>query len=69
MIRRELLETLRKRLMDELDSCEGRDLAPLSRELRAIAVELDALPVPQSTAPADEIARRREDRRKKAAGE
>ena len=46
-----------------------RDIATISKELRAIWVELEGLPVPGSKAPADEIARRREERRRMAAGE
>jgi hypothetical protein len=65
--RREALEALRDRLTDETGVIEGKDLPPLSRELRAIWAELDALPSEDSKAPADEIAARREERRRQAA--
>lgn len=68
---REALEHLRDTLTAELasDMCRPNDAAALSRELRAVWAELEALPAADSKAPADEIARRRERRRKRAAGE
>jgi hypothetical protein len=67
---REALEAIRDRLTNELALAEGRDVAAISKELRATWVELDAMPNPEGVrAPADEIARRREERRLKAAGE
>jgi len=66
--RREALEGLRDRLTDELERTEGRDLATISKELRAVWGELDGLPVEGSKAPADELKRQREERRKRAAG-
>jgi hypothetical protein len=66
---REALEALRDRLTAELEAAEGSGLASVSRELRATWSELESLPVPESKAPADEIARRRQARRQKAAGQ
>lgn len=66
---RRRLEAIRDRLTEELDESAGRDLAPLARELRAVLAELESLPVPDSKAPADEIAKRRNDRRRRASGE
>lgn len=48
---------------------DSRELPAISRELRMVLAELDAMPEAGSNAPADEIARRREERRKKAVGE
>lgn len=67
--RRTILETLRDQLLASIPAAELRELPALSRELRQTIAELDALPDASSVAPADEIARRREDRRRKAAGE
>ncbi|GGK32064.1 hypothetical protein GCM10010124_26030 [Pilimelia terevasa] len=66
--RREALEAIKDRLTAELDVVEGRDTAVLAKELRATWAELDGLPAVDSDAPADEIARRREQRRRSAAG-
>ena len=66
---REALEAIRDRLTDELESVVGRDAATVAKELRACWSELEALPVADSKAPADEIARRRDLRRQKAVGE
>ncbi|MDR7278924.1 hypothetical protein [Catenuloplanes atrovinosus] len=65
--RRKRLVWLRDRLDTELESAEGRDVAALSRELRAVLVEIDSIPDAASNAPADEIAKRREERRRAAA--
>lgn len=65
--RRDALEALRVRLTTEIEAAqEPRDLPALSKELRAVWAELELLPVPGSKAPADEIARRRDDRRRQA---
>lgn len=68
--RREDLEQLRERLLGSLlgDEIEPQQVAAVSRELRALWVDLEGLPVPESTAPADEIARRRAARRQAASG-
>ncbi len=78
--RRELLELLRDELVARVEdrgSCDNenhgradsREIPAISRELRMVLAELDAIPEAGSKAPADEIARRREERRRKAAGE
>lgn len=68
--RREALEAIRDRLTAEFDTAEDpRDVAMLSKELRAVWDELDAIPAAGSNAPTDEIARRREERRQRAAGQ
>ncbi len=67
--RREDLEALRARLVAEAAEADVRDLPAVSRELRAVWADLETLPAAEGTVPADEIARRREERRRKAAGE
>lgn len=68
--RRYLLEFSRDQLLSAIDECRyQKDLPPLVRELRMVLAELDALPTERADAPADEIARQREARRRKAAGE
>lgn len=67
--RREILETLRDQLVDECGQAVGKDLAPLARELRQTLAELDGIPSAKAEAPADEIGQRREERRRKAAGQ
>lgn len=67
--RRETLEDLRARLLAAIPEAELKELAALSREVRQILADLDGLPSADAKAPADEIARRREDRRRRAAGE
>jgi len=78
--RREILEAARDELVKRLHGrggCDNEDhgavtdvaLPGLLRELRQVLAELDALPSGQRKAPADEISKRREERRRKAAGE
>jgi len=78
--RREILESARDELVKRLEdrgSCDNENhgrvadaaLPGLIRELRQILAELDAIPSGAAMAPADEIGKRREDRRRKAAGE
>ncbi len=67
--RRELLESSRDRLVQEIDEANATELPALSRELRAVLSEIDAIPSANAKAPADEISKRREERRRKAAGE
>lgn len=67
--RLELLESSRDRLLQEIDEANATELPALSRELRAVLSEIDGIPSAEKTAPADEIAKRREERRRKAAGE
>lgn len=68
---REALELLRDTLTAELqsDMCRPQDAAALSRELRAVWSELESLPAADGKSRPDEIARAREARRRKAAGE
>ena len=66
---REALQKLCDQLTQAMAEADNpRDTAVISRELRAVWTELEALPAANSKAPADEIARQREARRKKAAG-
>lgn len=67
--RREVLTDLRDRLLAACPAAEIKELPALSRELRQVLAELDALPSGEKKAPADEIAKRREERRRKASGE
>jgi hypothetical protein len=70
--RRDALIELRDQLTAALRDEIGKDKVPISRELRDIWKELDALPDEKSEAPADQLAAAREQRRaaaKKAAGQ
>lgn len=78
--RRELLEQLRDELAARLAAraaCDNDDhgrigdkeLPAISRELRMVLAELDAIPSTKKNAPTDEIAARYERRRQKAAGQ
>jgi hypothetical protein len=67
--RRQALEALRDRLAAAADEADDRDLPALSRELRMVWQALDELPATGAKASApDQIAQRREERRRKAAG-
>lgn len=66
--RKEGLEHLRTRLEEELSAAEGRDVAPLARELRMVLAEIDSLPDDRKESPVDQLAQKRAARRKKAAG-
>lgn len=65
--RRDDLEALRDLLRTGLPEAKVSELPALSRELRMVLAELDGLPEVGSTAPADEIARKRLERRQQAA--
>lgn len=65
--RRALLEHLRDRLIEEVGTAEGRDLAPLAKELRAVMTELESLPTGKGST-VDDLAQRRAARRAEAAG-
>jgi hypothetical protein len=67
--RRTILESLLDQLKGAVPAADLKELPALSRELRQTLAELDALPDAKATAPADEIARRRDERRRKASGE
>jgi hypothetical protein len=65
---REALQQLRDQLTQAMaDADNPRDTAVISRELRAVWTELEALPAANSKAPADEISRRRAARREELA--
>jgi hypothetical protein len=77
--RRELLEAARDELakrLGERGGCDNEDhgivsdaaLPGLIRELRLVLAELDGIPSAKAEAPADEIAKRRAERRKAASG-
>jgi hypothetical protein len=60
--RRTVLLDLQKRLVDALDACEPREVAPLSKELRAVVTELEGLPSVGTGSPVDQVAARRAER-------
>jgi hypothetical protein len=60
---RQALEALRDQLAAELEQAVGRDVASLSRELRATLAELEGLPVRGEESSVDDLASRREARR------
>lgn len=65
---RQLLEESRDELVAAIRSYKyAKDLPPLVRELRQVIDTLDGLPSGRRDTPADEIAARREERRRKAA--
>lgn len=67
--RREVLEALREKLADAfVDGLEPRDLAALSKEFRAVMVELDTLPGGEEVDTVDDLAARRAARLADAAG-
>lgn len=58
------LIALRNRLAQQIEQTEsGRDLAALSRQLNEVLREIADLPTGEHTTAADEIARKREERR------
>ncbi len=70
MDRRSTLVDLRKRLANALDEVEDpRDLATLSKELRAVVAEIDSLPGGEEADPVDDLAARRAARLADAAGQ
>lgn len=67
MDRRDVLELLQRRLLEEFDSETGKDTAAISRELRAVTAELESLaPVKESSV--DDLTKRRAARRAEATG-
>lgn len=61
------LVALRNRLAEEIEqTTSGRDLAALSKQLKDVLDAIADLPTGRESSPADEIAKRREERRKKA---
>jgi hypothetical protein len=68
--RRATLVDLRKRLAEALDHVEDpRDLATLSKEMRAVVAEIDSLPGSEEADPVDDLAARRAARLADAAGQ
>jgi len=67
MERREVLDLLQQRLIEEFRAEEGRDLAVISKELRAVTAELEALPSGRKST-VDDLAAKRAARRAEAAG-
>lgn len=57
--RRRSLEAIRDRLAAELQDAEGRDVAPISKELRAVIDQLDRIPGGKEVSKRDELAARR----------
>lgn len=67
MDRHAVLVLLQRRLLEELDSETGKDIAPIARELRAVQAELESLPTGQEST-VDDLAKRRAARRAEATG-
>jgi hypothetical protein len=64
--RRESLRAIRDRLADELQHAEGRDVAPIAKQLTEVIREIDALPNAAEVSEVADLAKRRESRRKAA---
>lgn len=63
------LTALRDRLAEEItNTTSGRDLASLSKQLTDVLREINDMPDPTGESKADEIAQRREERRRAAQG-
>ena len=67
MDRRDVLELLQQRLLEELDSETGRDVAVISKELRAVTAEMESLPT-EKRSTVDDLAAKRAARRAEATG-
>lgn len=67
MERRAVLELIQRRLLEEFDSTSGKDAAVISKEMRAVTVELESLPSAKEST-VDDLAKRRAARRAEAAG-
>lgn len=65
--RRAALEAIRDRLAAELQRARGTGAAAVARELREVLAELEAIP-DEEVSPVDQLARRRAERRARAAG-
>lgn len=63
--KRVTLIALRDRLAEELENAGARDVAPLSRQLMEVLKALDEAPDEKEVTPADDIASRRNARRKR----
>lgn len=66
--RREALEAIRDKLATELESAEGKDAAPIAKELRAALQELDSLTDGGEASAVDDLTSRRQARRAEATG-
>lgn len=66
--RRAALVAIRDRVAAELEEAAGRDVAALSRELRAALAELDSLPAERGESDVDQLAAKRSKRQRRAAG-
>jgi hypothetical protein len=64
---RKALEAIRDRLAAELVEAEGKDAAPIARELRATIAEIEGLPGREESE-VDRLAAERETRRANSAG-
>jgi hypothetical protein len=67
MERRALLELVERRLLEELDSETGKDIAPIAKQLVDVSRELDQLPTGEVSS-VDDLARKRAARRAEATG-
>jgi hypothetical protein len=67
MERRALLELVQRRLLEELDSETGKDIAPIARQLVDVSRELAQLPTGEVSS-VDDLARKRAARRAEASG-
>jgi O6-methylguanine-DNA--protein-cysteine methyltransferase len=65
--RRDDLDLLQRRLLDEFESESGRDIAVISKELRAVTSELESLPTGRVST-VDDLAAKRATRRAEATG-
>lgn len=65
--RRASLEAIRDRIAEELVAADGRDVAPLAKELRAVIAEIDGMGNERTVSKVDELAARRSPNRKSAA--
>jgi hypothetical protein len=64
--RRQSLEAIRDRLASELDEAEGRDVAPIAKELRNVIDTIEALPGAREGSKSDDLAAQRAKRRAQA---
>jgi hypothetical protein len=67
MERRALLELVQRRLLEELDSETGKDIAPIAKQLVDVSRELAQLPTGEVSS-VDDLARKRAARRAEASG-
>jgi hypothetical protein len=67
MPRRDVLDLVQRRLLEELDSVVGKDVAPIAKTLAEVSRELESLPTGEVSS-VDDLARKRAARRAEAAG-